>query len=62
MNKMDNRCTNNQVEAFAIIKALEYVPSNLENNVEKVTTVYTDSRTTLESINNMKKQTFLPKK
>ena len=28
MYRMDTRCTNNQVEAFAILKALEYVQTN----------------------------------
>ena len=46
MYKMDTRCTNKQAEAFAILKVLEYVQTNLENGVDKVTTVYTDSRTT----------------
>ena len=59
MYKMDTRCTNNQAEAFAILKALEYVQTNLENDVDKVTTVYTDSWTTLESLHNMNKHTFL---
>ena len=59
MYKMDSRCTNNQAEAFAILKALEYVQTNLEHDVDKVTTVYTDSRTTLESLNNMNKHTLL---
>jgi len=57
--KMDTRCTNNQAEAFAILKALEYVQTNFENDVDKVTTLYTDSRTTLESLHNMNKHTFL---
>jgi len=72
MYKMDTRCTNNQAEAFAILKALEYVQTNLENDVDmeyvqtnlendvdKVTTVYTDSRTTLESLHNMNNHPFL---
>jgi len=56
---METECTNNQAEAFAILKAQEYVQTNLENDVDKVRTVYTDSRTTLESLNNMNKHTFL---
>jgi len=59
MYKMDIRCTNNKAEIFVILKALEYVQTDLENNVDKVTTVYTDSRTTLESLHNMNKLTFL---
>ena len=48
-------CTNNQAEAFAILKALEYVHTKLDKEVDKVTTVQTDSMTTLESLNNMYK-------
>jgi len=59
MYKMDTRCTNNQAEAFAINKAMEYDQTDLENDVDKVTTDYTDSRTTLESLHNMNKHTFL---
>jgi len=59
MYRMVTRCTNKQAEAFAILKALEYVQSNLERHVDKVTTVYTDSRTTLESLHNMNKHTCL---
>jgi len=59
MYTMDTRCTNNQAEAFAILKVLEYVQTTLENDVDKVTAVYTDSRTTLESLHNMNKHTFL---
>jgi ribonuclease HI len=58
MYRMNTRCTNNQAEAFAIPKALEYVHTKLDNEVEKVTTVHTDNMT-LESLNNMYKHTFL---
>jgi len=56
---MYTRPTKNQAEAFAILKALEYVQTDLEHDVDQVTTVYTDSRTTLESLHNMNKHTFL---
>jgi len=59
MYTMDTRCTNNLAEAFAILKVLEYVQTTLENDVDKVTAMYTDSRTTLESLHNMNKHTFL---
>jgi len=61
MYKIDSRCTNNQAEAFAILKALELVQTNFENDVDKETTVYT-VRTTLESLHNMNKHTFLTEK
>jgi len=54
MYRMNTRCTNNQAEAFAILKALGYVHTKLDNEVDKVTTVHTDSMT-LESLNNMYK-------
>jgi len=56
--RMDTRCTNKKAEAFAILKALEEVQTNLENFVDKVTSVYTDSRTTQESLHNMNKHTL----
>jgi len=59
MYRMNTRYTNNQAEAFAILKALEYVHTKLDNEVDKVTTVHTDSMMTLESLNNMYKHTFL---
>ena len=59
MYRMDARCTNNQAEAFAILKAVEYVQINKENEEDKVATVHTDSRTTLDSLNNADKHTFL---
>jgi len=59
---MDTSCTNKQAEAFAILKALGYEETNLENDVDKVTAVYTESKTTLESLHNMNKTHSLPKK
>jgi ribonuclease HI len=38
---------------------LEYVHTKLDNEVYKETTVHTDSMTTLKSLNNMYKHTFL---
>jgi len=55
MYRMDTRCTNNQAEAFAILKALEYVQTNQENDEDKIATVHTDSRTTLYSLYNTDK-------
>ena len=36
MYRLDTSCTNNQAEAFAILKALEHVQTNLENEEHKV--------------------------
>jgi ribonuclease HI len=54
MYRLDTSCTNNQAEAFAI-----HVQTNLENEEHKVATVHTDSRTTLESLYNTDKHTFV---
>jgi len=59
MYRLDTNCTNNQAEAFAILKAPEHVQTNLENEEHKVATVHTDRRTKLESLHNTDKQTFL---
>jgi ribonuclease HI len=56
---MDNRCTTNQAEAIAITKGLDYVQTKQENLVEKEATVYTESRTTLDSLCITDKHTFL---
>ena len=57
MYRMDPRCTNYQAEAFAILKALDYVQINKENEEDNVATVHTDSRITLDSPNNADKHT-----
>jgi len=59
MYRMDTSCTNNQAEAFAILKALEYIQTNQANEEDKEVTVHTDSRTTLDSLNNENKHTYL---
>ena len=51
--RMNKRCANNHAEAFTILKALEYVHTKVEIEVDKVTTVYTDSKTPLDSLNDM---------
>jgi len=56
---MDTRCSNKQAEYFPIRKALDYVQTNIENDVDKVKTVYRGTRTTLESIHYTNKHTFL---
>jgi ribonuclease HI len=59
MYRMDTRCTNNQVEAFAILKALEHRQTTQTNEEDNAATVYTGSRTTLDSLHNMDIHTFL---
>jgi hypothetical protein len=48
--KLNNRCTNNQAEQLAILKALQYTV-NIHAEV-KTATVYMDSRVTLDSLKN----------
>jgi ribonuclease HI len=55
--KLNIRCTNNQAEQLAILRALEYT-ENLQSE-DKTATVYTDSRMTLDSLKNSKIHTFL---
>jgi ribonuclease HI len=59
MYRMDNRCSINQAEALAILKALEYIKSTQPKEEEKAITVHTDSMTTLDSLLNTDKHTFL---
>jgi ribonuclease HI len=59
MYKMDTRCSNNQAEAFAILKTLEYIQTTQTNEEDKAVTVRTDSITTLDSLNNTNIHTFL---
>jgi ribonuclease HI len=59
MYRRDNRCSNNQAEAFAILKALEYIKSTQTQEEDKALTLHTDSTTTLDSLTNTDKHTFL---
>jgi len=57
--KLNKRCTKNQAEQLAILRALEYT-ENLQPE-DKTATIYTDSRMTLDSLKNSKIHTFLIK-
>ena len=50
--KLNKKCTNNQAEQFAILKALEYIDNT--QMVGKKATIYTDSQTTLGMLQNSK--------
>jgi ribonuclease HI len=51
--RLDNRCSNNQAEQLAIIKALEAIESIIAtDNSPRTATVFTDSRITLDSPQN----------
>lgn len=49
--RLDKRCSNNQAEQLAILKALEKIADihNVSNN-DKMVAIYTDSKITLDSI------------
>ena len=58
--KLDNNCSNNQVEQLAIIKALEAIGNiDTTNTSQRTATIFTDSMITLESIRNTKNHNYL---
>ena len=61
--KLNPRCSNNQAEQFAILKALENIET-LNNNIINPSTaiIYTDSRISLDSLQNPKNHAFLVEK
>lgn len=62
MLKLDNRCSDNQAEQLAVVKALEEMHGDLQHikgvNPKKVK-IYTDSRITIDSINNPSSHNYL---
>ena len=54
---MNKRCTNNQAEQLAVLRALEYT-ERLQTE-DKTASIYTDTRVTLDSLKNIKVHTFL---
>ena len=56
---LNGRCSNNQAEQLAILKALENI-QYMETN-ERTVIVPTDSRITLESLKNRKNHTYIIK-
>jgi hypothetical protein len=59
MYRMDNRCSNNQAEAFAILKALEYIQTIQTKEEDKAVTLHMDTTKTLDSLINTDIHTFL---
>ena len=55
--RLNGRCTNNQMEQMAILKALEYM--QYTESGEKSVLIHTDSRITLQLLQNQKKHTWL---
>lgn len=56
--RLDNRCSNNQAEQLAILKALEKL-HNWDNLTEKSAAVHTDSKITLDLLRNNPKHNSL---
>jgi ribonuclease HI len=53
--KLDNRCSNNQAEQLAIVKALEVIEmQQVKNNEPGTAVIYTDSKITLDSVRSAK--------
>jgi ribonuclease HI len=58
--KLDNRCSNNQVEPLAIAKALEALETtDIEENSPCTAAIITDSRISLDSIKNINNHSYL---
>jgi len=55
--RLNGQCTNNQAEQMVILKALEYI--QYMQSGEKSVLVHTDSRITLQLLQNQKKHTHL---
>jgi ribonuclease HI len=57
---LDSKYSNNQAEQIAIINALEAVASlNISENSPHTAKVYTDSKITLDSLQNPKNHAYL---
>jgi len=59
-SRLDSKCSNNQAEQIAIINALEAVANlNIPENSPRTATVYTDSKITLDSLQNPRNYAYL---
>jgi ribonuclease HI len=57
---LHNRCSNNQAEQLAIIKALETLGKlHIKSSIQRTVTIYTDSKITLQSLKNTKNHNYL---
>jgi len=56
---LHNRCSNNQAEQLAIVKALETIGTLHLTINPKIATVHTDSRITLQSLQNINNHNYL---
>jgi len=59
-SRLDSKCSNNQAEQTAIINALEAIATlNIPENSPRTTMVYTDSKITLDSLQNPRNHAYL---
>ena len=59
-SRLDSKCSKNQAEQIAIINALEVVEKlNVPENSSRTATVYTDSKITLDSLQNPRNHGYL---
>jgi ribonuclease HI len=59
-HKLHDRCSNNQAEQMAIVKALQAIQTTkINKNIARTITKHTDSRITLESLKNTKNRIHL---
>jgi hypothetical protein len=57
--KINQRCSNNQAEQLATVKALETLETQTANhNVHKTAVIYTDSKITMDSITSAKNNNY----
>ena len=58
-HKLHDKCSNNQAEQLAIVKALQAIETKIKNNTPRTIKIHTDSRITLESLKNTKNRNYL---
>jgi len=58
-HKLQDRCSHNQAEQMAIVKALQETKAiQINKNILKTILTHTDSRITLDSLKNMKNRNY----
>ena len=58
--KLDKKCSNNQAEQLAIVKALEAIETlDITENGPHTVAIFTDSRITIDSMKNINNHNFL---
>jgi ribonuclease HI len=58
--KLDNRCSNNQVEQLAVAKALEVIETiDIAENSPRTVAIFTDSRISIDSLKNVNNHSYL---